>query len=113
METIEGIMIATTNLTSNLDKTFERRFLYKIRFEKPALESRAKIWQTMLAGLSENDAQILAFQFDLTGGEKENIARKHMVDAILSGNDAIDVRKIIASCRHERIARNTRPRVGF
>ena len=30
METLEGIMIATTNLTSNLDKAFERRFLYKI-----------------------------------------------------------------------------------
>ena len=31
MESIEGIMIATTNLTTNLDKAFERRFLYKIR----------------------------------------------------------------------------------
>ena len=30
MESLEGIMIATTNLTSNLDKAFERRFLYKI-----------------------------------------------------------------------------------
>ena len=29
METLDGIMIATTNLTSNLDKAFERRFLYK------------------------------------------------------------------------------------
>ena len=43
METLEGIMIATTNLTTNLDKAFERRFLYKIRFDKPTLESQAKI----------------------------------------------------------------------
>ena len=31
MESIDGIMIATTNLTNNLDKAFERRFLYKVR----------------------------------------------------------------------------------
>ena len=30
METLEGILIATTNLTSNLDSAFERRFIYKV-----------------------------------------------------------------------------------
>ena len=30
METLDGIMIATTNLQQNMDKAFERRFLYKI-----------------------------------------------------------------------------------
>lgn len=38
METFEGIMIATTNLLGNLDPAFERRFLFKIRFNKPELE---------------------------------------------------------------------------
>ena len=38
MESLEGIMIATTNLTSNLDKAFERRFIYKIEFKRPSLE---------------------------------------------------------------------------
>jgi len=32
LEDMEGIMIATTNLTNNLDPAFERRFLYKILF---------------------------------------------------------------------------------
>lgn len=113
METLEGIMIATTNLTTNLDKAFERRFLYKIRFDKPSVESRAKIWQTMLPDLSEHDAQTLASQFDLSGGEIENIARKHSVNAILKGNDSIDVQEIINSCRHERLSQNNRPKIGF
>lgn len=113
METLEGIMIATTNLTTNLDKAFERRFLYKIRFDKPALESRAKIWQTMLPDLTDEDAQILASQFDMSGGEIENIARKHSVNAILSGKEAIDIQEIIMTCRHERISRNNRPKIGF
>lgn len=113
METLEGIMIATTNLTTNLDKAFERRFLYKIRFDKPTLESRAKIWQTMLSEISDDDARILASQFDLSGGEIENIARKHSVNAILSGKDAIDIQEIITTCKQERISQNNRPKIGF
>ncbi|MDE5655947.1 MAG: ATP-binding protein, partial [Muribaculaceae bacterium] len=113
MENLEGIMIATTNLTSNLDKAFERRFLYKIRFDRPSVESRAKIWQAMLDGLSEQDACSLAANFDLSGGEIENIVRKHSVNAILSGNDKIDINEIMSICRHERIAADSRPRIGF
>ena len=113
MESLEGIMIATTNLTTNLDKAFERRFLYKIRFDKPTVASRALIWQTMLKGLSDADAKELASQFNLSGGEIENIARKHSVSAILSGKDEIDLEALIATCRHERIASPTRPPIGF
>lgn len=113
METLEGIMIATTNLTTNLDKAFERRFLYKIRFDKPTVNARTEIWKAMLKGLSEEDAKTLASQFDLSGGEIENIARKHSVNAILSGNDAIDIQELISSCRHEKITKDNRPRIGF
>ena len=113
METLEGIMIATTNLTTNLDKAFERRFLYKIRFDKPTVESRAKIWQSMLKGLPANDAQTLASLFDLSGGEIENIVRKHSVNAILTGNDTLDLPTLIETCRHERISSTSLPRIGF
>lgn len=113
METLEGIMIATTNLTTNLDKAFERRFLYKIRFDKPTLESRTRIWQTMLSGISDDDARVLASHFDFSGGEIENIARKHSVNAILSGKEAIDIQEIITTCKQERISQNNRPKIGF
>ena len=113
METLEGIMIATTNLTTNLDKAFERRFLYKIRFDKPTLESRVKIWQTMLPGLSEKDARSIATQFDLSGGEIENIVRKHTVKSILSGSETIDSEEIIRACQQERISQGSRSRIGF
>lgn len=113
METLEGIMIATTNLTTNLDKAFERRFLYKIRFDKPTVEARAKIWQAMLPRLSKKDAKTLSSQFDLSGGEIENIARKHTVNAILSGNNEIDINEIIDTCLHERIDNSSRKRIGF
>lgn len=113
MESLEGIMIATTNLTTNLDKAFERRFLYKIKFNKPTSESRARIWQAMLPGLSDSDAATLASQFDFSGGEIENIVRKHSVNSILSGNDIIDVNELMTACRNERISNSSRPRIGF
>lgn len=113
MESLEGIMIATTNLTGNLDKAFERRFLYKIQFNRPTADARARIWQAMLPSLTENDAQTLASRFDLSGGEIENITRKYTVNAILSGQDDIDLQSIIEICRNERISDSVRTKIGF
>lgn len=112
METLEGIMIATSNLTTNLDKAFERRFLYKIQFSRPTTEARASIWQAMMPGLKDDDAHLLASKFDLSGGEIENIVRKQSVSAILSGNEITDINAISKLCEHERIT-NNRQRMGF
>ncbi|MDR0321438.1 MAG: ATP-binding protein, partial [Treponema sp.] len=54
MENLSGILIATTNLTQNMDKAFERRFLYKINFDKPSKESRRGIWNALLPDLHED-----------------------------------------------------------
>lgn len=113
MESLDGIMIATTNLTGNLDKAFERRFLYKIHFNRPTVDARTQIWQTMLPSLTENDAHALASQFDLSGGEIENIVRKYTVNSILSGQNAIDLSAIIEICHNERISNSTRTKIGF
>lgn len=43
MEKFEGILIATTNLAANLDTAFDRRFLFKVKFETPTAEPRHKI----------------------------------------------------------------------
>ena len=80
-------MIATTNLQQNLDKAFERRFLYKIKFEKPTVEARVLIWRTMIPDLSEMDAKTLAAKYDFSGGQIENIARHYTIDSILHGRE--------------------------
>ncbi|MDE5574163.1 MAG: ATP-binding protein [Bacteroidales bacterium] len=113
METLEGIMIATTNLTANLDKAFERRFLYKVKYEKPTDAARAQIWKTMLPGLNAEDAHTLSSEFDLSGGEIENVVRKHTVNAILSGQDGVDLQQLKENCRLERLNNNGRRRIGF
>ena len=113
MESLEGIMIATTNLTSNMDSAFERRFLFKIEFEKPSLEAKQSIWHSMLPSLSEADARMLATKYDFSGGQIENIARKQTVEEILTGKE-FDINRIIEFCNTERLGNNTvRPRIGF
>jgi SpoVK/Ycf46/Vps4 family AAA+-type ATPase len=103
IEDLDGILIATTNLTSNLDSAFERRFIFKIEFHKPDTAVKSKIWRSMLRDLSADDAQQLASHFDFSGGQIENIARKRTVDYILSGQySTLD--EIEAYCRAEQLA---------
>ena len=87
MEDLDGILIATTNLTCNLDKAFERRFLYKIRFEKPSVEAKVRIWRSMMPELSEAESLQLANDYDFSGGQIENISRKKTVKALISGTE--------------------------
>ena len=88
IEDLDGILIATTNLTTNLDSAFERRFLFKVEFHKPNIEIKAKIWMSMIDDLSADDAHRLASKYDFSGGQIENIARKRTIDYILTGKTA-------------------------
>ena len=114
METLDGIMIATTNLTGNLDSAFERRFLYKIRFDKPDATVRGKIWQQMIPELKASDAATLAEHFDFSGGQIENIARKHAINSILYGEGTEVLSMLENYCRSEQLSNTvTRKRIGF
>lgn len=112
MENLEGIMIATTNLTTNLDSAFERRFIYKIQFNRPTEEARAKIWLTMIPDLSNEEASALAHKYDFSGGEIENIVRKQTINSILKGSEIANIESIDQFCQEEKIV-NSRPRIGF
>ena len=112
METLDGILIATTNLEQNMDKAFERRFLYKIKFNKPSVEARQHIWQTMIPSLSADAASQLATRYDFSGGQIENIARHHAIDSILHGAEADELQTLITHCDQERLEKQ-RPRIGF
>ena len=111
METLDGIMMATTNLTQNMDSAFEHRFLYKINFHKPDLATRLLIWQSMMPELPENDVAILAERYDFSGGQMENITRKATVEHILTGQMP-SLEMLIGFCEEENIVEN-RPRIGY
>lgn len=111
MEKLEGIMIATTNLTQNLDKAFERRFLYKIKFEKPSVKAKKAIWQSMIPSLKKETACKLAEKYDFSGGQIENIARKRTVNVILSGKEPT-FEELTSFCNAELINNKT-SKIGF
>jgi SpoVK/Ycf46/Vps4 family AAA+-type ATPase len=112
IEELEGILIATTNMTGNLDKAFERRFLYKIEFEKPDTQTKIAIWQSMMSDLCADDAAILAEKFDFSGGQIENITRKRMVSNILKGG-AMPLSGIMELCQEETLIKTSAEQIGF
>ena len=105
MENLEGILIATTNLTNNLDGAFDRRFLYKVEFQKPTAEESCHIWQAMLPTLDDENARSLASKYDFSGGQIENIARKQVVSNILHNTNELDMSLIQSACDQERLTR--------
>ena len=114
MEQLDGILIATTNLAQNMDKAFERRFLYKVKFEKPDLACRSQIWQSMIPSLDDVDASFLAARYDFSGGEIENIARHYTIQSILHGQPDNLLKSLVGYCDSERLeGSNGKRKVGF
>ncbi len=113
METLDGILIATTNLEQNMDKAFERRFLYKVKFNKPTLEARLHIWLSMIPSLEDATATMLAQKYDFSGGQIENIARHYTIDTILHGDNANVQQALFQHCENEQLDNKNNRRIGF
>ncbi len=112
IEKQEGILIITTNLACALDKAFERRFLYKIRFEKPTVEIKQKIWTSKLDWLDKTTAEKLASSYPLSGGEIDNVVRKATMQEILTGRHS-SVKEIENWCQKEKLESERQLRIGF
>lgn len=112
MENLEGILIATTNLTDNFDSAFERRFLYKICFDQPTEDVRYAIWENRISTLPESSISKLA-KHELSGGQIDNIIRKATMDEILTG-ELPCFEKLNELCSEEKIINSSAvSRIGF
>lgn len=112
IERFEGILICTTNLMCNLDKAFERRFLFKILFERPDQASRAKIWHAMFADLSASQCEQLACEFPLSGGNIENIARRRAIEQTLYRRQ-VSFERLRDFCQEESTSASSPRKIGF
>ena len=113
LENLKGIFIATTNLAGNMDKAFERRFLFKIKFENPSKEAKTSIWMNKLSWLDLSSAERLADQFDFSGGQIDNIVRKAAMNEVITGNKP-DIEELNSMCKLEKLDPNTSTlRIGF
>lgn len=112
LESFDGIFLATTNLVKNLDTAFERRFLFKVEFQKPENSIKAKIWNSKLPNLTENECNTLASRFDFSGGQIDNIIRKNEIYEIVHGI-TVDFNNIVEFCNAELLSKKNSFKVGF
>ncbi|MCT7509331.1 ATP-binding protein [Aliarcobacter cryaerophilus] len=83
LENFDGIFMATTNLIDNMDDAFSRRFLNKIKFDRPTAKTREHIWKSKLPELEYKIYEKLS-KYDLSGGQIENVTRKYLINKILN-----------------------------
>ena len=112
IENLNGILIATTNLAKNMDKAFERRFLYKIEFENPGLDARKSIWRTLVPALSPDEIDCLTGKFNFSGGQIENIARRRTVAEVVYGSPP-SLETLIEYCKEEMQEGSGVAMIGF
>lgn len=88
IEDFPGTVILATNLRSNIDEAFSRRFQSVIYFPMPDKELRAELWRKMLpANWLEEDADGLinmASETELSGGSITNVVRRCALSLVQS-----------------------------
>jgi ATP-dependent 26S proteasome regulatory subunit len=115
LENFEGIFIATTNLVDNLDKAFDRRFLYKIKFDKPGTQTLLQIWKSKFPEIKTRVLKNICSKISLSGGQIENIRKKIAVDSLLDDKLKINEAYLLQLAQQElmlekKTERNT---IGF
>ncbi|MDR1286449.1 MAG: ATP-binding protein [Treponema sp.] len=111
LENFDGILIATTNLANNLDKAYERRFLFKVIFGRPDISIRTTIWRSKIPELNATAAADMVRRYEFSGGQIDNIARKFHLETILTGKEP-DMEKLRVFCREEKTSQEP-VRIGF
>lgn len=94
IEDFPGTVILATNLRSNIDEAFSRRFQSVIYFPMPTVEMRAELWQKMLPpdwlGADAAELIALAAETELSGGSIANVVRRCALHLVHSGGKRLD-----------------------
>lgn len=112
MERFPGILIGTTNLVTNMDAAFERRWTYKLEFENPEKNIQTKIWTQLFPELANYEIIQLTNKFDFTAGEIANIQRRFSVEKLL-GFKAPNIEVIMNLSLNERFNNSNKHKIGF
>src|SRR5699024_10733916 len=90
MEDYPGMVILATNLKSNIDEAFTRRFQSVIYFPVPGKEERFELWKNafpkQITLHDSVDLEQLADQYELTGASIMNVVRYCSLMALDDGD---------------------------
>ena len=105
VESYNGLVILATNLKSNLDDAFIRRFQTIIHFPMPTASERLSIWQNAFPQGIKIDKQIqleqIANQYELSGAEIMNIVQYACLQAMEFNKDIISQAILLDGIRKE------------
>ncbi|HEY2722839.1 MAG TPA: ATP-binding protein [Chitinophagaceae bacterium] len=98
IEDFDGLIILATNMKSNIDDAFIRRFNDIVKFTMPSEEERKEIWEKSFPDESDyTDIPEHVKKFELTGGNIINIVHFAGIQAIRKRNESMDGEQIDAT----------------
>lgn len=93
VEDFPGMVVLATNLKSNIDEAFARRFQSILYFPMPGPEERLRLWTKLLPDPSRLDQDVdlsaLAEAYELAGGALINVVHYAAVEAHRQGRPRI------------------------
>jgi len=107
-----GIIIATTNLIDNVDPSFMRRFLFKVKYCTPTSKVVKQILKSKLDFLKENELDTISNRYRLTGGEIDNIVTKITLNTVLTKSNPT-LSEIMDYCEQEKVTDYKTAKLGF
>lgn len=100
-----GVVILASNITSNMDEAFVRRFQNLIHFPMPGPEERLRLWKDAFADTMQTENKIdfadIANKYELAGGSIMNVVRYAHLAALKRGDKTIIERDIQLGIRRE------------
>jgi SpoVK/Ycf46/Vps4 family AAA+-type ATPase len=100
IEQFSGISIVTSNHAEKLDKAFERRFIYRVEFQKPNFETQFKLLQNSFPDISKDIISNVLESYSFTGGQIYNIKKKYIMQSIIEETEHIED-FFISLCKEE------------
>ena len=98
IEDFPGTVILASNLKSNIDEAFSRRFQSIIYFPIPDEELRAALWRSMLPKewLGDDTEELIAkaAEAELSGGSISNAVRRCALQLIRSGMEHLNMKTL-------------------
>lgn len=105
IEDFPGTVILATNLKSNIDEAFSRRFQSIIYFPMPDEELRAALWRSMLPKewLGDDAEELIATaaQTEISGGSIANVVRRCAITLVENQQQMLSLVLLHASIHRE------------
>ena len=105
VEDFPGVVILASNLKSNMDEAFSRRFQSTIYFPMPDANQRLRLWQKMFSGKIQPepscDLKTIAKKYELSGGSMINVLRYSTLKTVQTEASAISEENIMEGIRKE------------